>query len=125
MASMGSPVAVEPGKRMSNAVVHGGLVYTAGTTCDVEPETKDVRQQTLDALEELDRVLALCGSDKDHIISMQVWITDMAKFAEMNAVYDAWVSQKCPPGRACVEAGLASPYKVEFKCIAAQKPKTN
>ena len=120
--SHAAPVAVAPGPRMSDAVVFGGLVYTAGVVCEVGGENKDVRQQTMDALDELDRVLAVCRSDKHHILSMQAWVADMGSIGEMNEVYDAWVSKHCPPGRACVESKLVPPYKVEFKVIAAQMP---
>jgi enamine deaminase RidA (YjgF/YER057c/UK114 family) len=45
----------------------------------------------------------------------------MANFAEMNAVWDAWVSPGNAPARATVEAGLASPdYKVEIMVVAGR-----
>ena len=50
-----------------------------------------------------------------------VRITDMANFAEMNAIWDAWVSPGNTPARATVEAKLASPdYKVEIMVVAAR-----
>ncbi len=56
----------------------------------------------------------------DHPWCFQVWVDDISKVSEMNAVYDAWVSKTCPPGRATVESKLVPPYKVEFRAIAAQ-----
>jgi enamine deaminase RidA (YjgF/YER057c/UK114 family) len=54
-------------------------------------------------------------------IAANIWITDMANFAEMNAVWDAWVSPGNTPARATVEAKLASPdYKVEIMVVAAR-----
>ena len=45
----------------------------------------------------------------------------MAKFAEMNAVWDAWVAPGNTPARACVEAKLATPdYNVEIMVVAAK-----
>ncbi|WP_410699628.1 Rid family hydrolase, partial [Chryseobacterium sp. SIMBA_028] len=53
-------------------------------------------------------------------VSAQVWVTDMAEFAEMNEVWDAWVSPQHPPVRAAVQAVLARPeWKVEMMVIAA------
>ena len=50
-----------------------------------------------------------------------IWITDMANFAEMNAIWDAWVSPGNTPARGTVEAKLASPdYKVEMMVVAAR-----
>jgi enamine deaminase RidA (YjgF/YER057c/UK114 family) len=45
----------------------------------------------------------------------------MAKFNEMNAVWDAWVSPGNTPARATVEAKLASPgYHVEIMVVAGR-----
>ena len=51
----------------------------------------------------------MAGTDKTKLLSANIWITDMAKFAEMNTVWDAWVSPGNTPARATVEAKLASP----------------
>mmetsp|Transcript_1506 Transcript_1506/g.3621 ORF Transcript_1506/g.3621 Transcript_1506/m.3621 type:complete len:175 (-) Transcript_1506:65-589(-) len=112
-------VSIEPEPRMSGAIVHKGIVYTCGMICEEGGENKDVKQQTKDALDELDRVLALAKSDKHHILTMQAWVGDMSYLADMNEVYDAWVSKTMPPGRACVESKLVPPCLVEFKAVAA------
>jgi len=45
----------------------------------------------------------------------------MRFFAEMNEVWDAWVSPGATPARACVEARLAAPsYLVEIRVTAAR-----
>jgi enamine deaminase RidA (YjgF/YER057c/UK114 family) len=45
----------------------------------------------------------------------------MGSFAEMNAVWDAWLSPGNAPARATVEAKLAAPdYKVEIMVVAAR-----
>jgi enamine deaminase RidA (YjgF/YER057c/UK114 family) len=72
MAGNGAIQCIEPGPRMSSACVHNGLVYTAGCVCEEGGETKDMKQQAVDALADLDRTLELAGSDKHHIMSMQV-----------------------------------------------------
>ena len=56
---------------MSAAIIHKGIVYTCGCVCEEGGESKDAKQQTKDALAELDRVLGLAKSDKHHILSMQ------------------------------------------------------
>ena len=69
----------------------------------------------------VDGFLAQAGTDKSKLLSANIWITDMAKFAEMNAVWDAWVSPGNTPARATVEAKLASPdYVVEIMVVAAK-----
>jgi enamine deaminase RidA (YjgF/YER057c/UK114 family) len=52
---------------------------------------------------------------------VNIWLTDMSTFQEMNAVWDAWVAQGNTPARATVEAKLAAPqFKVEIAVIAAK-----
>ena len=110
----------EAGPRMSKAVVHGDTVYLAGIVADA-PKGKTTAEQTKSILSQIDGFLAKAGTDKSKLLSANIWITDMANFAEMNAVWDAWVSPGHTPARATVEAGLASPdYKVEIMVVAAR-----
>ncbi|OCW56926.1 RidA family protein [Hoeflea olei] len=108
---------IETGPRMSQAVVHGGLVYLAG---QVGAPGASVTDQTKDVLANIDRLLASVGSDKTKILQATIWLASMDDFAEMNAVWDGWVPQGHTPARATGEAKLATPdYKVEIICIAA------
>ena len=109
---------INVGKRMSDATIHGGVVYLAGQVAD--DTTKDVRGQTAEILATIDRLLAEAGSDKTRVIKANIWLTDIKTFAEMNSVWDAWVPQGNTPARATIEARLATPaYLVEIKVIAA------
>ncbi|WP_449043335.1 RidA family protein [Paracoccus versutus] len=109
---------IETGPRMSQAVVHNGTVYLAG---QVGKPGEPVAEQTREVLAQIDRLLAECGSDKTRILSAQVWLADMGDFAEMNAVWDAWVAAGHAPARATGESALATPdYKVEIIVVAAQ-----
>jgi enamine deaminase RidA (YjgF/YER057c/UK114 family) len=110
----------ETGPRMSKAVIHGDTVYLAGIVAD-SPKGKSVAEQTKNILSQIDGFLALAGTDKTKLLSANIWITDMANFAEMNSVWDSWVSPGNTPARATVEAKLASPdYKVEIMVVAAR-----
>jgi enamine deaminase RidA (YjgF/YER057c/UK114 family) len=110
----------EVGARMSKAVVHGNTVYLAGIVADAA-KGKSVTEQTKDILAQIDGLLAKAGTDKSKLLTANIWITDMANFAEMNAVWDTWVSAGNTPARATVEAKLAAPdYKVEIMVVAAK-----
>src|SRR5580704_10333898 len=110
----------DTGPRMSKAVVHGDTVYLAGIVAEA-PKGKSMTEQTKSILSQIDGFLAAAGTDKTKLLSANIWITDMANFAEMNAVWDAWVSPGNTPARATVQAGLASPdYKVEIMVVAAR-----
>ncbi len=105
------------GPRMSEAVACNGLIWLAG---QVGNPGDNVADQTRTCLAHVDRILAAAGIDKTRILSAQIWMADMADFAEMNAVWDAWVPQGHTPARATGEARLATPdYKVEVIVTAA------
>lgn len=107
---------LQSGPRMSQVVIHGNTVYTAGQVA-AGATTAD---QTGTILSQIDNLLAEAGTDKSKLLSATIWITDMANFAEMNAVWDGWVLQGNTPARACVEARLAKEeFLVEIAVIAA------
>jgi enamine deaminase RidA (YjgF/YER057c/UK114 family) len=110
----------ETGPRMSQAVVHGDTVYLAGIVAKTTAG-ESVTKQTQEILSIIDSHLAKAGSDKSKLLSATIYITDMKNFAEMNAVWDGWVSAGNTPARATVEVNLAGPqYGVEIMVIAAR-----
>jgi len=109
----------EVNQRMSQAVVHGGLVYLAGQVAD-EPKGRSTAEQAADILGKIDRLLAQAGTDKSRLLQAQVWLIDMGDFQAFNTVWDNWVAPGNPPARACVQAPLARPeFRVEVMVIAA------
>jgi enamine deaminase RidA (YjgF/YER057c/UK114 family) len=105
------------GPRMSQAVVHNSTVYLAG---QVAGDATTVKGQTEQVLAKIDAALAAVGSNKSKLLSATVYLADMKGYDDMNAAWDAWVDKANTPGRATVEARLASPkYLVEIAVIAA------
>jgi enamine deaminase RidA (YjgF/YER057c/UK114 family) len=110
----------EVGPRMSQCVVHGNTVYTAGQVAQ-GARGASVAEQTRDILATIDRLLAEAGTNKSKLLTANIWLTDIATFDQMNQVWDAWVAPGNPPARACVESRLAHPdYKVEIMVTAAR-----
>ncbi len=70
---------------------------------------QSVAAQTADILQQIDESLASVGSDKTRVLEATIWLADISTFAEMNSVWDKWVSPGNTPTRATVEAKLASP----------------
>ena len=102
-----------PGARMSQAVCIGDIAFLAGQVPN--DLTGDITAQTGEVLTKIDAVLAELGSSKAGIASVQVWLADMADFAGMNAVWDAWVDPENPPARATGGVALArSGMRVEM-----------
>lgn len=111
---------IAAGPRMAKAVVHGDTVYLAGQVAG-EAAGKSVAEQTADILGIIDGLLAEAGTDKSKLLMVNIWLSDMSTFAEMNAVWDKWVVAGQTPGRATVEAKLAAPqFTVEIAVIAAK-----
>ncbi len=110
---------IDVGPRMSQAVVHGNVVYTAGQVAQ-DAMGASVSEQTKNVLERIDRLLGEAGSDKSRLLTATIWLSDIADFAEMNSVWDAWVVPGNTPCRACVQSALASPdFNVEIMVTAA------
>ena len=105
------------GKRLSEVAVHNGTVYLAGQIA--ENTAGDIGEQTREVLGQVDRLLMEAGSDKTCILMCQIFITDMAQFPGMNAVWDEWVAAGHTPPRATVEARLANPACLVEICVTA------
>lgn len=97
---------IEPGPRMSEAVIHGNKIYTAGIVAD-SAAGKSVYEQTKDILQQIDALLAQAGSDKTRILKVNIWLKDISTFDQMNKAWDAWAIAGKTPARATVEAKLA------------------
>ncbi len=110
---------IEPGARMSEAVIHGNKVYTCGIVAD-KTMGQSVLLQTQEVLQQIDSLLAQAGSDKTRILKANIWLTNMKNFAQMNQAWDAWAVPGKTPARATMEAKLAAPgYDVEIMIEAA------
>mgnify|MGYP001306880469 CR=1 FL=1 len=105
------------GPRMSQAVIHGGLVYLAG---QVGAPGEDATAQTRAVLAQVDSLLAEAGTDKSRLLTATIWLADMSDFGAMNAVWEEWIGGVNAPTRATGEVRLATPdYKVEVIVTAA------
>jgi enamine deaminase RidA (YjgF/YER057c/UK114 family) len=109
---------IQTGPRMSQAVIYNKTVYLAGQVA----AGASVTIQTREILAGIDALLAEAGTDKGHLLSATIWLTDMATFAEMNNVWQAWVVAGATPARATVMSShLASAeFKIEIAVVAAQ-----
>lgn len=114
------PITRFPGsvKGRSKAVVHNKMVYTVATA---DTYDLDMRKQTTEALAQLDAHLAEAGTDKSRLLSVIVYITDMALKPQMNEVWDQWVDMQNPPQRACIGAALEEGDLIEIVATASTK----
>ncbi len=116
-----SPGAVAIGP-YSHAVEAGDLVYLSGQT-PLDPTTGrlvegDAGAQAARCLENLFQVLAAAGLGHDDVVKVNVFLTDMADFAAMNAAYAARFSAPYPARTTVGVASLPLGARVEIELVA-------
>ena len=119
VSTPGAPKAIGP---YSQAIVHGGLVYTAGQVA-LDPATMElvaggVGEQADRALTNLAAVLAAAGSGLDRVIKTTVYLVDMADFGAMNEVYAKHFGSHRPARSTVAVAGLPKGARVEIDVVA-------
>jgi enamine deaminase RidA (YjgF/YER057c/UK114 family) len=107
------------GPIMSQVVEHGGTVYLQGFTAD--DKNTDIKTQTQQVLAKIDKALAAAGTDKSHLLSAQLFVSDIGLRPQMNEVWNAWIDPQNPPTRACVGVQFEGSTKVEIIVVAAKK----
>lgn len=105
-----------PGR--SRAVAYGNLVFTVAVADTAE---QDMRKQARETLAKIDKHLAEAGTDKSRLLSVTVYIADMALKQQMNDVWLGWVDRANEPQRACIGATLEYPHMIEIVAVAATK----
>lgn len=106
----------------SHAVIAGDFIYVSGTLGNVG-ETMELAPggtagQTKQVLENIGMILSGCGVSLDDVVKMNVFLSDMDTFAEMNEAYMAVVGENTPARITVGKAGLALGAAVEIDCVA-------
>lgn len=103
----------------NRASAYRDLVWTVATAGDT---TQDLAGQTRQTLQTIEDNLRETGSDKTRIVSAQVFITDIADKAAMDAVWREWIGDdpRHWPQRACLGVALAGDTLVEVTVVAVR-----
>lgn len=105
--------------RLSMAVAHGNTVYLSGQVA-IDAGGGPIPEQAQEILQRIDDLLAQAGTDRTRLLSVNLYVTDLAALPEINAVWLEWLAGAEPPCRTTVEAKLASPrYALEISTVAA------
>lgn len=104
--------------RYSDIVIHN---HTAWIVEVPSSPDGDIQAQTREVLDSLDRLLKQAGSSCEHILMATIYLTDMADYDGMNAVWDSWIPSGFAPSRACVQvcALAQAGWRVEIALVAA------
>ena len=123
MREISTPNAPKPAGHYSQAIVHNNLVYVSGQL-PVDPETGEkkvgpIEEQTEQVLKNLAGILKAAGCGTDQVIKTTVYISDMALWSRVNAVY-AEVFGEHKPARAVVPTReLHFGFQVEIEAVAS------
>ncbi len=90
----------------SSMTIAGTLCFSGIRSRDGEV---DITKQTRDVLAQLDARLAAAGTDRSSLLTVHIWLRDMALFDAMTAEWNAWIGADEPPSRSCVSGGSLDP----------------
>jgi enamine deaminase RidA (YjgF/YER057c/UK114 family) len=108
---------LNPGTRMSGAVVANKSLYISGQVAD--DASASLEEQTRQVLAKIDGYLTQAGATRAQLAMVNIYLPNIMDFDALNAVYDGWVDPKAAPARATVETRLANPaLRVEISAIA-------
>lgn len=108
---------IDPGTTFSRATKSNGILYFSGHCA----HGKTIAEQTQKLCEMFDLRLAENGSDKEHLLFVSIYISDLSLKDQMNEVYDKWIVAGKQPARVCVEAKIPQGFFLEMSVIAAVK----
>lgn len=114
-----APAAIGP---YSQAVTYGGLVFLSGQL-GINPATgvipEDFAAQAAQALANVRAVVEASGSDLSRVLSVDVFLIDMGRFAEFNQIYSTFFTAHKPARAAVAVAALPREAQVEVRVVAA------
>jgi len=123
IASDGAPAAIGP---YSQAIKAGDTLYCSGQIA-LDPATGELVNESVEAetrrvLDNLSAVLTEAGFALSDVVRCTVYMTDMADYGKINAVYGEYFAAE-PPARVAVQvAALPKDVDVEISCIAVKTP---
>ena len=104
----------------SQAIVHNGIIHVSGQGA-VDPQTNKIRLGSVEeeaelALENLRIILQEAGSSLDNVLTITVYLLDIAEYARFNEVYKKYFKEK-RPARTCIQAG-SLPFNTRVEITA-------
>ena len=112
-----------PAGHYSQAIVHNGLVYISGqlpiAANSTEKKVGGIEQQTEQVLANLDAILKASGSDKNQVLKVTVYISDISLWGQVNAVYARYFGEHKPARAVVPTRELHYGYQIELDAVAA------
>jgi len=129
MIEVSTTNAPAPAGHYAQAIVHDGLVYVSGQL-PVDPATGEKRlgsieEQARQALENVAAILEAAGSGPDHVLKTTVYVSDIALWGRVNAVYAAFFGGHRPARAVVPTRELHYGFQVEIEAVAAVPERTS
>ncbi len=107
-------------KGRSNAVSFDKLIWLVS---NARTTTLDLKGQVNEMFSLADNMLEKAGSDKSHMLSVQIFLTDINSKNEFDVLWNEWVGSNPDnwPQRVCIEAKLSPGLLVEMQMTAVKK----
>lgn len=108
----------------NQAILAGDTLYISGQVC-IDPATgelrnKDIQEETQQVMKNLEAVLKAAGFGFDQVVKTTIFITDMNRFAEINAVYGQYFTDYFPARETVQVSALPKFVNVEISMIAVR-----
>ncbi|MDR3199428.1 MAG: RidA family protein [Planctomycetaceae bacterium] len=119
LSTKSAPAAIGP---YSQGIISQGFLFTSGQI-PLVPETMElvegsIEEQTQQVLKNLDAVLAEAGTSWNRVVKTIVFLTDLADFSKMNALYEKHLGNARPARSTVQVAALPRGAKIEMELIA-------
>ena len=114
------PPGAKPGGNYSQGILTDGTLYISGQAGeDASGKVpSDFDAEVKQSLENIGAVLQAAGMSPADVVSVQVYLTDAAKFPRMNAVYTSFFKEPRPTRTTVVVAKLVGPGNIEITVTA-------
>ena len=112
----------KPAGHYSQAIEHDGIVYVSGQL-PINPNSEErlvgsIEEQTQQALSNLENILIQSRSDKNHVIKVTVYLSDIALWDRVNSVYAHFFEDHRPARVIVPTRDLHYGFQIEIEAIA-------
>ena len=122
IVEISTPNAPRPAGHYSQAIVHGNTVYVSGQLA-IDPQTGEKRlgsieEQTEQALKNVAEILKAANSDISQVLKTTVYVSDIALWERVNAVYAKFFGEHRPARAVVPTRNLHYGFQIEIEAIA-------
>ena len=105
----------------SQAVRIGNFVFVSGQgalTPDGKEVKDNIKEETRQTMENIKAILEAEGVGFEHVVKVNIYLTDMGKFPDVNSVYGTYFKENFPARATVGVASLPRGFSVEIECVA-------